>query len=402
MWGSHIVFASGHCNSKMRQVNPTKAIIQGGLMHVGYASFAPAGCCLMHYAFGACCSLQAVLPGFPDTANLGGSFASLPSYFDSPTVQQQVLEEQERSTGLTGSISAMMDKVMVVQPLVHQFAETAKTAGSIVSQKLMEAKPKSLVTDRLAADMDEAAIRTGSPVLDDDAAWDQQQGARQQPGNQLAAAGQAAADQAAAVLGQVQEELEGRLGSKWPAAVAAVALTAVVAGVALTRRAPVTAPQGQQVTVLRNQDSAARTLDKSAALRLVKSFQKAKAAALGSTFDASQLPSVCVGQALAQFSDMSQNWASQGWFRTSNVWKVEVQKVEPRSGSGQRVSVLARLGETSNTWGVDGQQGNSWSNEYDVEYDVVLCSDMQWRIQGVQVRGKEPGMPGWFGFGKGK
>eukprot|EP00878_Enallax_costatus_P019404 GHUV01020473.1.p1 GENE.GHUV01020473.1~~GHUV01020473.1.p1 ORF type:complete len:718 (+),score=275.07 GHUV01020473.1:56-2209(+) len=350
---------------------------------------------------------KAVFPGFADTASLAGSSASLPAYFDNPAVQQQLQQEQERSASLTGSLSAMMDKVMGVQPLVTQFAETAKTAGSKLSQKLLDATAKSSVTDRLAADMDGTNIKPGSPVLDDDSdAWDQQSAAQQQqqPGGQIMAAGQAAADQAAAVLGQVQGELEGRLGSKWPAAVAAAALAVVVAGVALTRRVPAAVPHGQQVTVLRNQDASAavRTLDKSAALKLVKSFQKAKSAALGSTFDTSQLGAVCVGQALAQFTDMSQHWAAQGWFRTSNVWKVEVQQVTTRSGSGQRVAVLARLGETSNTWGVDGQQGNSWSNEYDVEYDVVLCSDMQWRIQGVQVRGKEPGMPGWFGFGKGK
>lgn len=349
-----------------------------------------------------CAVLQAIFAGFADTATLGASSASLPTYFDSATVQQQLQEEQERSASLAGSITNMMDKVMAVQPLVHQFAESAKTAGTKISQKLMDAKPS--VADRLAADIDGSNLRAASPD-EFDQEHESQSYPRQKSNSGMLAAGRQTANQATAVLEQVQAELHGRFGSKWPAVVATVALAVAAAGTLLTRRAPAALPAGQTVTILRNQDSsaaAAKAIDKSAALRLIKAFQKAKGAALGSSFDTSQLSSVCVGQALAQFTDMSQDWASQGWFRSSNVWKVEIQKIEPRSSSGQRLSVLARLGETSNTWGVDGQQGNSWSNEYDVEYDVVLCSDLQWRIQGVQVRGKEPGMPGWFGFGKGK
>jgi hypothetical protein len=150
--------------------------------------------------------------------------------------------------------------------------------------------------------------------------------------------------------------------------------------------------------------STVRPLTKADAAQLLKRFQGAKAAALGSNFDASKLPDVCLGPALARFQSMSQDWASKGWFRTATVWKCDVQRVQPQSSSGLRVLVTARIGEKAETWGIDGQRGSSWSNEYDVDYDVVLCRDMQWRIEHVTVRGQEPGMPGWFGglFGGGK
>eukprot|EP00879_Flechtneria_rotunda_P024534 GHRR01026012.1.p1 GENE.GHRR01026012.1~~GHRR01026012.1.p1 ORF type:complete len:294 (+),score=111.77 GHRR01026012.1:402-1283(+) len=203
-----------------------------------------------------------------------------------------------------------------------------------------------------------------------------------------------------AACNQVLSVLEQHLGGSRPAAIAAAAaLAAAITGAVVIRTRPTTEPQQQQYMAVVEGASAvvAKPLGMSEALRLVKHFQQAKAAALGSDFDDPKLSSVCVGQALSNFLGMSKDFAAQGWFRTANVYKVEVQRIEPRSSSGLHKAVIVRVGETASTWGIDGRQGSSWSNEYDVEYDVVLCRDMQWRIQGVHVRGQEPGMPAWFG-----
>jgi hypothetical protein len=371
-----------------------------------------------------------VFAGFPDTSQLQGTSTSLPAYFDSPQVQQQLEEDKEAQAGLVGRMGSLMDAVMSVQPLVRQFAESAKSVGSNALGSISSSTSTPLAS-RLAGDVGANinSPRAGSP--DDEefgaaaaAAWEQQQ--QQQQGGGLArqvqgsaaagaAAAQAAAANLAAGIEQASGELQGRLGSKWPAVAAAAALAVAAAGVALTRGsssdgaltpAPGQTAASMQRSAAASSSSAAtpaiKQLDKAQALKLVKRFQAAKAAALSSEFNTSQLAGVCVGNALQQFVSMSEDWASQGWFRTSSVWKAEIVKLEPRSSSGQRVTVTARIGEKSSTWGIDGQQGNSWSNEYDVEYDVVLCSDLQWRIQGLQVRGKDQGAGGLLGmFGGG-
>jgi hypothetical protein len=140
-------------------------------------------------------------------------------------------------------------------------------------------------------------------------------------------------------------------------------------------------------------------MTRASAASLLKRFQGAKAAALGSNFDTSQLPGVCCGAALSRFEGMAGDWASKGWFRTATVWKNDVTRVAPLTSTGLRVLVTARVGERAETWGIDGQRGSAWSNEYDVDYEVVLCRDLQWRIERVTVRGSEPGMPGLFGTG---
>jgi hypothetical protein len=366
--------------------------------------------------------LQVVFAGFPDTSQLQGASTSLPAYFDSPQVQQQLEEDKEAQAGLVGRMSSLMDAVMSVQPLVRQFAESAKSAGSKLGS--ISSSTGTPLASRLAGDMGANSARAGSP--DDEeyaaaAAWEQQQQggglARQVQGSAAAgaAAAQAAAANLAAGFEQASGELQGRLGSKCPAFAAAAALAVAAAGIALTRGsgsdgALTPAPGQTAASVQRSAATgsssattpAIKQVDKAQALKLVKRFQAAKAAALSSEFNTSQLAGVCVGNALQQFVSMSEDWASQGWFRTSTVWKAEIVKLEARSSSGQRVAVTARIGEKSSTWGIDGQQGNSWSNEYDVEYDVVLCSDLQWRIQGLQVRGKDAGAGGLFGiFGGG-
>uniref|UniRef100_A0A383WG92 Uncharacterized protein n=1 Tax=Tetradesmus obliquus TaxID=3088 RepID=A0A383WG92_TETOB len=367
---------------------------------------------------------KVVFAGFPDTSQLQGASTSLPSYFDSPQVQQQLEVDKEAQAGLVGRMSSLMDAVMSVQPLVRQFAESAKSAGSKLGGIRAGGSSSSgaPLASRLAVDMGDGSLRAGSPEEDEygaAAGWEQQQ-QQQQAGGGLArqvqgsaAAAQAAAANLAAGFEQASGELQGRLGSMWPTVAAAAALAVAAAGVALARcrsnDGALTPAPGQTAASVQRSAAASssaapaiKQLDKAQALKLVKRFQAAKAAALSSEFDKSQLAGVCVGNALQQFVSMSEDWASQGWFRTSSVWKAEVVKLEPRSSSGQRVAVTARIGEKSSTWGIDGQQGNSWSNEYDVEYDVVLCSDLQWRIQGLQVRGKDQGAGGLFGiFGGG-
>jgi hypothetical protein len=363
-------------------------------------------------------SLQVVFAGFPDTSQLQGASTSLPAYFDSPQVQQQLEEDKEAQAGLVGRMSSLMDAVMSVQPLVRQFAESAKSAGSKlggIRAGSSSGSGNAPLASRLAVDMGAGSPRAGSPEEDEygaAAAWEQQQQGGNSLARQVQGSAQAAAANLAAGFEQASGELQGRLGSKWPAVAAAAALAVAAAGVALSRGssndgALTPAPGQTAASVQRSAASSSSTpaikqLDKAQALKLVKRFQAAKAAALSSEFNTSQLAGVCVGNALQQFVSMSKDWASQGWFRTSSVWKAEIVKLEPRSSSGQRVAVTARIGEKSSTWGIDGQQGNSWSNEYDVEYDVVLCSDLQWRIQGLQVRGKDQGAGGLFGiFGGG-
>ncbi|KAF6262514.1 hypothetical protein COO60DRAFT_613137 [Scenedesmus sp. NREL 46B-D3] len=368
---------------------------------------------------------KVVFAGFPDTSQLQGASATLGAYFDSPQVQQILEQDKEAQAGLVGRMGALKDAVMSVQPLVRQFAESAKSAGIKLSS-VAAGSSNSNCASRLAGDMGAGKLRAGSPDEDEaDAAAAREQQQQQGGGSGLAqqvkesaAAGAAAVQAAAANLAagfeQASGELQGRLGSKWPAVAAAAALAVAAAGFALTRGrgsdgALTPAPGLAAASVRSTADSSSspttpviKQLDKAQALKLVKRFQAAKAAALGSEFDASQLTSVCVGGALQQYAGMSEDWASKGWFRTTKVWKTEVMKLEPRSSSGQRMAVTARIGEKSSTWGIDGQQGNSWSNEYDVEYDVVLCSDLQWRVQGMHVRGKDPAAGGLFGvFGGG-
>ncbi|KAF8073049.1 hypothetical protein HT031_000710 [Scenedesmus sp. PABB004] len=347
------------------------------------------GLCLFTEVFMA----KVVFAGFPDTSGLRPGAASLPRYFDSPEVAAGLEEDLERGAGLAGRLSALAGAVAGVQPLVQQIAASAASAGSRLGLQVRGgggapgagAGGRS-VAARLAADMEPGAAGFEDG---DEEAWDAPHALER-------------ADGAAGLVGRVRGALQARLGPRWPVALAAAAaLGAVALGAGLSRRGAAPAPAPAAHAVARGERAAAaRALDRGGAARLVKRFQEAKAAALGSSFDASKLPGVCIGPALAQFTDMSAEWAAQGWFRASHVWKVDVTRLAPRSSSGQRVTVTARIGETSNTWGVDGQAGNAWSNEYDVDYDVVLCSDMAWRIQGLTVRGQEPGKPGgWFGGG---
>jgi hypothetical protein len=365
-------------------------------------------CCTIHQL---CPPPQVVFAGFPDTSQLQGASTSLPAYFDSPQVQQQLEEDKEAQAGLVGRMSSLMDAVMSVQPLVRQFAESAKSAGSKLGGIATRSSSNAPLASRLAVDMGAGSPRAGSPEeeeYDAAAAWEQQQQGAGGVVRQVQGSAAAAAANLAAGFEQATGELQGRLGSKWPAVAAAAALAVAAAGVALTRGSSSdgaltpapgqTAASVQRSAAASSSTPAIKQLDKAQALKLVKRFQAAKAAALSSEFNTSQLAGVCVGNALQQFVSMSEDWQSQGWFRSSSVWKAEIVKLEPRSSSGQRVAVTARIGEKSSTWGIDGQQGNSWSNEYDVEYDVVLCSDLQWRIQGLQVRGKDQGAGGLFGI----
>lgn len=328
-----------------------------------------------------------MLASFSDTSDLQGS-CSLTAYYDNPSVQQELaLLQEKHSSGLTGNLTAVKD---AVQQLAH-------TAGSKLSAGSTQA---SALTARLASQ-----LSAGAESID------AQGGAAKVVGGlrDAAASAGAAVD---GLSGGRLAQLTARFGGPLPAAAAAGALLAVafVAAAATGRSSAGSSnPQHQPLTTMQASGSgetsvaaSVRQLSKSDAAQLLKRFQAAKAAALGSNFDASQLPNVCLGPALARFQGMSQDWASKGWFRTATVWKCDVQRVQPQSSSGLRVVVTARIGEKAETWGIDGQKGSSWSNEYDVDYEVVLCRDMHWRIERVTVRGQEPGMPGWFGglFGK--
>jgi hypothetical protein len=331
--------------------------------------------------------VQVVLAGFSDTADLQGT-CSLTAYYDNPSVQQELaLLQEKHSATLAGNLTAVKDAVLSMQPLVQQLAQTA---GSKLSAGSTQA---SALTARLTSQL--------SP--------DSPEGAKLVNGLRDAAASASAAVDGLA--GGRLAQLTARVGGPLPAAAAGAAvLAAAFVATSLGRSsARSTNPQHQPLTMQVSREgevsvaSTVRPLTKADAAQLLKRFQGAKAAALGSNFDASKLPDVCLGPALARFQSMSQDWASKGWFRTATVWKCDVQRVQPQSSSGLRVLVTARIGEKAETWGIDGQRGSSWSNEYDVDYDVVLCRDMQWRIERVTVRGQEPGMPGWFGglFGGG-
>lgn len=345
-------------------------------------------------------AVQVVLAGFADTADLQGS-CSLTTYFDNPSVQQELAQLQDRhNASLAGNLTAVKDAVLSMQPLVQQLAASA-------SSKLSESSTQaSALTARLASQLAAGDEGAGASAANS--------GASRLVGGLRGAAASAGAAVDSLSGGRLAQ-LTQRMGGPVPAAAAAGAvLAAAFLAASLTRGSgsrPVN-PQHQPLTTMRSSTGdaagsvapAVRTLTKGDAVQLLKRFQAAKAAALGSNFDASKLPDVCLGPALARFQGMAQDWASKGWFRTANVWKCDVQRVQPQSSSGLRMLVTARIGERAETWGIDGQKGSSWSNEYDVDYDVVLCRDLQWRIERVTVRGQEPGMPGWFGglFGGGR
>jgi len=334
-----------------------------------------------------------VLAGFSDTAELQGA-CSLTAYFDNPSVQQELAQLQERhNASLAGNLSAVKDAVLSMQPLVQQLATSATNTLSASGTQA------SALTARLASQF--SAVGEGGQ----EAGAADRGAARLVGGLRDAAASAGAAVEG--VAGGRLAQLTQRVGGPVPAAAAAagVLLAAAFVSSSFSRSASrLVNPQHQPLITMQAHSGEAastaatvRQLSKGDAAQLLKRFQAAKAAALGSNFDASQLPNVCLGPALARFQGMSADWASKGWFRTATVWKCDVQRVQPQSSSGLRVLVTARIGEKAETWGIDGQKGSSWSNEYDVDYDVVLCRDMQWRIEKVTVRGQEPGMPGWFG-----
>lgn len=311
-----------------------------------------------------------MLPGFPDTAHLHGP-SLLGAYLDNAGVQQQLLEARDAAASLAGNFSAVKD---AVGSQVQQLAATASSTLSSLQATTSQAEA--------------AAHRLRSTAAS-----------------------------AAAAVDDATQGLQQRLGGRLPAVAAAAgaALAAVVVAASLARSGG--ARRGAQPQLLTHQPvarqqqeqrgqvggaaaaaaAAVKPLSKGDASALLRRFQGAKAAALGSNFDATQLQRVCCGAALARFEGMSSDWASKGWFRTASVWKNEVTRLAPLSSTGLRVLVTARVGETAETWGIDGQKGSSWSNEYDVDYEVALCQDLQWRIERVTVRGSEPGMPGGGG-----
>lgn len=289
---------------------------------------------------------------------------------------------------------------MSVQPAVQRFTESASSrlAGGIQANRSAGISKSSVATDINKRE-------EGQDSLLDDGRHKAAVILHRAVGFATAAA-QEAATAAAAIVDQLRGSYQAQDVTRAPLLLGAAALLAVAAaGLALPRRAPPAsrghllvqqAPSSSSSSSTASAEAAAaavvvQPLDKVAAGKLLKQYQQAKAAALGSGFDTSQLHNVCIGRALHNIQDMSADWASRGWFRSSNVWKSEVQAIEPLSTSGRRVLVKARLGETANTWGIDGQQGSSWSNEFDVEYEVAVCRDLQWRIQNVQVKGQEPG-----------
>jgi ARC6-like, IMS domain len=368
--------------------------------------------------------LQVVFAGFPDTAGAasgeGGAAAapSLLAYYDSDAVQDALAEDAERGAGgpadsLAAGLAGLAAVAGVlrssVRPLVDQLAEAAGSAGSALGAQLSGASGVSSrrsMADRLASELADAQNPvdldrgSGSPwPLEEDAAG---AGAVGSPVGGLVS-------RIASAGGVLRGTLAARFGAAWPAAAAAGALGAAVLFATLSRRgvgSPLAPPAPHAVTrtaARRGTEAAApaatRVLSRGDATRLVRRFQAAKSAALGSAFDESQLPAVCTGPALSHFAAASRDWAARGWFRTSKLWKLDVTDVRPAGRSGTRVRIDATLGESVKTWGVDGQAGTAWSNEYGVEYDVSLGADGQWRIQGVTVRGAAPGeRSGWLGM----
>jgi hypothetical protein len=350
-----------------------------------------------------CSCLQVVFAGFPDTAELSGAAATLPAYFDNPQVQTQLQQDQEHSSSFAGRLANMMEAIMSVQPVVQRFTESASSrlAGGIQASKSVGTS-KALVAGGVANGMN-----SGEEQQDSLLAVGRHKAASLL--HEVVRFAAVAAQEAAGTVAAATQQLPGRFQmpgqdiNRAPLLLAAAAVVAVAAArLALPRQTP-PVPRGHLIVQQGPSSSGTPTaeaaaaavvvqpLDKAAASKLLKQYQQAKAAALSSGFDTSQLHTVCIGKALHNIQDMSTDWASRGWFRSSNVWKSEIQAIEPLSSTGRRVLVKARVGETANTWGIDGQQGSSWSNEYDVEYEVAVCRDLQWRIQNVQVKGQEPG-----------
>jgi hypothetical protein len=228
--------------------------------------------------------------------------ASISSYFSSQKVQAQLenaagIDKLARD-GSSNGMGMLEGALQTVNSKVHQLAE----AGRNLSQQLQELP--------------------GTPGKSN--------GLKETEGEQHAGLG--LMSKAHELLGQIQETVA-EYGANRTAKVAAAVAGAVLAVATLQsylssgRSAAVQPPaRPSPVPTTVGQPAASRLMSSGAAWRLIQQFQRAKARALGSEFDCSQLTSVLMGQALQHYQTMAHDSAARGWFRTSRLWKCEVQR----------------------------------------------------------------------------
>jgi hypothetical protein len=269
---------------------------------------------------------------------------SINSYFSSQRVQValETMEQQADLGGPTGSIDSLGEKLQLVQERMQRLAASSldtlrsqmvPAAGSAASS-LVSRVTGALAPGMAAADSTPGADSSQAPSAAAGAGGLMEPAAGSRP---VAMPELLPAEQD---LLQQQQQKGGMQPLRM--AVAAGVLAVGVVGAGWLWRAVSAAGSSNALPPAAAMASRYPAMDVSGATKLIQQFQKAKARALGSEYDCSQLSSVLMGAALQQYHSTAQELAARGWFRTSRLWKCVVHRVTPVTASGQKVVAQVR------------------------------------------------------------
>lgn len=285
---------------------------------------------------------------------------SINSYFSSQRVQValETMEQQADLSGATASMDSLGEKLQLVQERMQRLA--ASSLDTLRSQMVPAAgSAASSLVSRVAGALAPGMAAPDSPPS---AATPE---AGQAPSAAAGAGGltePAAGSRPVAMpeLLPAEQDLlqqQQQKGGLQPVrmAVAAGVLAVGVIGAGWLWRAVSAAGSSNALPPAANVASRYPAMDVSGATKLIQQFQKAKARALGSEYDCSQLSSVLMGAALQQYHSTAQELAARGWFRTSRLWKCVVHRVTPVTASGQKVVAQVRWlhGMDLGAWGCE-------------------------------------------------
>lgn len=128
-------------------------------------------------------------------------------------------------------------------------------------------------------------------------------------------------------------------------------------------------------------------LDHRTAERLVRSWQVAKAQALGKHRKLGLLRAVAVDPLASSMAANTAANAHKGWYFDYKLLDCKVTRVEHAALRDGAIRVVATVHERCDMRGADGRRASSYRDRYAVEYKVVPWDDGTWRVQAFQVLG---------------
>ncbi|GAX79734.1 hypothetical protein CEUSTIGMA_g7175.t1 [Chlamydomonas eustigma] len=306
---------------------------------------------------------QVAFPLFIDTATLPPAI-SLNQYFDDTRVEAliAVYDEKTPQSDVSSSSSEMYREAGLQGGLVSQLLGTAQeglhTAVSSVNKAMSQSSPQSILSSTLI-----------SP-----------------PSNKLKMIALAAGCGALGLMVVASLTQSNQQGRAHPNS-----LSADSQANSMSRRN--NGRVSLSISPLQ-QDS----LDKKGAERLIASWQVAKQACLGASYDISGLPVVLTGHALHEAEQKVLEFREKGWSMQYKLSKCKVSDVDVSSlkASGEKgpVIVSATFDESASMHGRDGKAADSYRSSYEARYHMVKVKELGakggagWKIAKIVILGE--------------